>query len=334
MTYIEHFFSEVKSIHAKYEHIARLTGENFNIFKILDVQSSEVRLHSAFIAELLNVQGSHGQGSKYLELFLSQSGIDDTIFDLKTSKIFVEYRIGEVDNKNKEGGNIDILLQDDKNRCIVIENKIYAGDQRNQLKRYHNFLLKQNGGKLFYLNLTGDKPSKDSYDDLIEEKGHYRIIAYKSEIKQWLEECLKASVNLPIIRETIQQYIILIKKLTNQSTNITMDDEIINLMTETPEKMKVAHRIVACFDGAKQKVLQNFWETLCKTLKEKGLSVEQRNYNKGTKEIFCLSAEIKENYKDYKLCWSAEVEENFYIFNLLIFIHCAKLTIISQKRHG
>ena len=35
-------------------------GEYYNIFKTLGLQTSEVRLHSAFLAELLNPEGAHG----------------------------------------------------------------------------------------------------------------------------------------------------------------------------------------------------------------------------------------------------------------------------------
>ena len=40
----------------------RRRGENFNVFKVLGLTTSEVRLHSALIAELLNPNGDHGLG--------------------------------------------------------------------------------------------------------------------------------------------------------------------------------------------------------------------------------------------------------------------------------
>ena len=49
----------------------RKRGENFNIFKTLGMQTSEVRLHSAFLAELLNPNGSHGLKDKFLKAFLN-----------------------------------------------------------------------------------------------------------------------------------------------------------------------------------------------------------------------------------------------------------------------
>ncbi len=48
----------------------RSRGENYNIFQILDLMSDEVRLHSSFIASLLNPKGIHGQNDKYLKAFM------------------------------------------------------------------------------------------------------------------------------------------------------------------------------------------------------------------------------------------------------------------------
>ena len=91
---IERLFIEVKAIREKYEMLAKITGENFNVFQILRLQSSEVRLHSSFIAELLNIQGSHDQGDKFLLLFLKQ--LEEMIPEIKEfaipkSKVHVEF---------------------------------------------------------------------------------------------------------------------------------------------------------------------------------------------------------------------------------------------------
>ena len=38
----------------KYDEIAKITGENFNIFSIMRAESDEVRTHSRIIADFLN----------------------------------------------------------------------------------------------------------------------------------------------------------------------------------------------------------------------------------------------------------------------------------------
>lgn len=59
---------QVNTLNNHYKKINDLTSENFNIFRILKLESSEVRLHSAFIAELLNPKGNHGQKDKFLKI--------------------------------------------------------------------------------------------------------------------------------------------------------------------------------------------------------------------------------------------------------------------------
>ena len=307
----EQFFVEVKAIHDKY----RLTGENFNIFNILDIERNEMR-HSAFLAELLNAQGSHGQGSKYLDLFLEQVGVVD--FNSKTSMSVVEYHIGEVDNEEKKGGNIDILIRDRENRCIIIENKIDARDQSKQLKRYHSSLKKSD--KLFYLNLFGEKPSKESTDDL--KDSDYSIITYRSDILKWLERCLKESENLPIIKETIKQYINVIKEITYQMQ--PMDMKIVEFVTKSSENMEAARIIAESFDDAKQEILNKFWEALWKKLtvilkdevqEVRPIKSDYTKYYKGRQtegEIIRLWVDILEIKDNYKLCWCAAIHNNFY----------------------
>lgn len=68
----EHLLRQVSAISTKFNEIAKITGERFNIFRVLGVSTKEVKTHSAFIAELLNNKGSHGCGDKFLVCFIEQ----------------------------------------------------------------------------------------------------------------------------------------------------------------------------------------------------------------------------------------------------------------------
>ena len=54
----------------KVEEKKREEGEFFNVFNTIGLRTEEVRLHSAFIAELLNPKGSHGLSHCFLQAFL------------------------------------------------------------------------------------------------------------------------------------------------------------------------------------------------------------------------------------------------------------------------
>lgn len=229
-TSLKLFLGQVNQIRDLYRKISTLTGENFNVFKILNVEASEVRLHSSLIAELLNPKGTHAQHDLYLKLFIDQFDIRE--FDTVSALVEAEKYVGIINTEYTEGGRIDIAITDSSDgRQIFIENKIYAKDQKNQLRRYFNA---NNNARLFYLTLHGDQPtSYSSGDDIPSES--IKCISYASDILRWLESCRKESVNIPVVRETLTQYIHLIKYLTNQSETSAMSSEIRQFLISNPE---------------------------------------------------------------------------------------------------
>ena len=208
---------------------AQLTGENFNVFKLLGLGTAEVRTHSAFIAELLNPKGSHDQGATYLRLFLKHLGLDH-LPNPDEANVKIEYHVGPVDNDRVTGGQIDIVLMDDARKpLILIENKIYAGDLNNQLLRYHRFCP---DAVLVYLTLDGRDPAEKSTGG---QNLDIRRVSYKTHILQWLEECHKVSVSLPVVRETILQYENLIRELTNQAMGDKMKEQAKKIILANPD---------------------------------------------------------------------------------------------------
>lgn len=65
-------FEAVKQIHLKYRPLLESKEHSFNIFSILRREHDEVNLHSRFLFELLNPQGTHQQKGAFLALFLQQ----------------------------------------------------------------------------------------------------------------------------------------------------------------------------------------------------------------------------------------------------------------------
>jgi hypothetical protein len=256
-----HILKEVSTISKKYDVIAKITGERFNVFKILDVTTQEVRMHSAFIAELFDVKSPHGCGAAFLICFLEQQKVKfkpgkflERIgeFSVENCKVKVEHHIGFVNSDKTEGGRIDILLTDSSNAQIILENKINAGDQPQQLVRYNNYNKK---APIFYLTLYGTEPKTNSKGDLkIGED--YVCISYKVDIVNWLEACLKDAVKFPLLRETIQQYIYLIKALTGQTENNKMNTEIATLLTNDSDLFLSAHAIKDALDSTYKILLE------------------------------------------------------------------------------
>lgn len=207
---------------------SRLRGEQFNIFHVCGVNHYEVT-HSAILAEFLNPKGSHGQGDTYLKEFLSVVGDVGlpSAFDTSEASVTTEY--------STSCGRLDILISNNKGQAIIIENKIYAGDQWEQLKRYDNFASQKyhvGNYAILYLTLWGDEASEQSGEGV-----RYKCISYKDTIQEWLKRCICISAQRPLIRETMIQYSNLIKELTNQNMDNINKNELLELMANNAEEV-------------------------------------------------------------------------------------------------
>ncbi len=248
----------------------RKRGEYFNIFKVLGLSTSEVRLHSAFLAELLNPNGSHGMGDSFLKSFLGTVIPDfESVFETTSSEVIVEYVIDNISMPDEEhGGRIDILIRNNSHQAIIIENKIYAEDQPSQLRRYFNYAKDEGYGDadfhLLYLTLDGHDASSDSLRDKYNDKVPYTTISYKEHILSWLKRCTEIAALQPLVRETIRQYIINLSQLLN-----IMEESNKNAIIETltkSENLSAALNIIDVSNDLKVRIRQDFIENRIKKL--------------------------------------------------------------------
>ena len=173
----------------------------FNVFSVLYKETNEVNLHSRFLYALLDYKNPGDEIRENLKDFLLH--VDVQGFELCGVEVKREWK------------NIDILLTNANKKALVIENKINARDQDKQLWRYYNTLKEQNyldrNIHLIYLTLDGREPTSDSIGDLDPEK--ITTVAYK-ELIPWLERCQKRAYDEPELRESVIQYLRLVRKLT------------------------------------------------------------------------------------------------------------------------
>lgn len=202
-------------------------GDYFNIFEILNLSKYEEKLHTPFISELLNPTGSHGLNSVFLRAFFDRAKLD-LDFDFESASVKSEFNIGYITKDRKTGGRIDIFIQDKYKNSIIIENKIYADDQVNQLLRYENYAKSnQLNYRLLYLTLDGARASNKAVGS---RNINYECISYRETILNWLEDCVVLSSEHPLIRETMKQYITNLKMLLNIMDK-NSSDELIRIAT-------------------------------------------------------------------------------------------------------
>ena len=235
---IQQFFQEVASIcaleQAQQEERNR-KGENYNLFSILSIERYELK-HSALIANLLDPEGSHGCGDAFLRAFF-EIALKGTAYPFESSSpdSCTEHYTGPI--AGDTGGRIDILVKS-SHYGLIIENKIYAGDQDKQLIRYDNYGKTTFGvGRylLVYLTLFGSEASKESTATKSAEEVGYLRLSYAEDILRWLEQCVQQADNKPLIRESLNQYIRTIKQLTYQDMNQENIEKIIDLAVDHPE---------------------------------------------------------------------------------------------------
>lgn len=248
-TNVESLVKHVKTIISHQDEVSKLRGESFNVFSILNMEKKENGTHSAFLGELLNPNGSHMMGSVFLDLFLETvnhaKNCEQTkrpIFNTSNYKLKLEKTIGVVNLKKASGGRIDIYLEDNNGNIISIENKIDAPPQPKQILRYFNH--KTHNNTVYYLSKMGDPADASSAGGLMDGEDYFSI-SYSETIVEWLEKSLKECISFPIVRETLRQYIIVLKKITNQLIDNQMSKQISGLIRENYQSIKAIESVIS-----------------------------------------------------------------------------------------
>lgn len=302
--------------------------KNFNIFNVMRVETDEVKTHSAIICELLNPKGSHQLGDKFLHLFLEQIIPEIECENLMETKTIYEKLIGSISKKQTEGGRIDILIEHPK-FIVCIENKINAGDQPYQLRRYHNFLSKKKKQKfLLYLTIHGKEANvnsvcnskfsdnnwtKDCDEQLTLEKDYY-CISYSNDILTWLEKCNEIASENIFFQNTLKQYIDLINKITNRMHV----KEILKMKQIIGNKNNpiTAKKLIDNWIHIRWHTEDNFWRSFEGVISKKFSIIELQKFSndylnraihskKNRKTFYGLHFIIAEE-KDYNICLSIE----------------------------
>lgn len=177
----------------------------FNVFQALRIERRETKLHSRFLAELLDPKGCHGQHDHFLKLFLS---CDPALYPLKPWPGPSGWEISTEEQATRDN-RLDIVLRCRRCKFItVIENKVDACEQETQLKRYtevldrEKTLTRQN---LIFLTPNGRSPKTGSLKRCV-------CLSYQEHIRKWLEASLE-QIQPPSLRSSLEQYLRVVKSL-------------------------------------------------------------------------------------------------------------------------
>jgi hypothetical protein len=232
----------------------------FNVFSALGITRKEV-IQSRFLAYLLDPNEDHSQGSLFLKAFLDK--IDFQVSDLsdfKSIRVATELSAGE------NLGRMDIVIDcKPGDWLIVIENKVDAEEQKDQIPRYDEWLHKQSNKKKLLIFLTLDRHEAETGRGI-----KYLSLSYPDIAEAFSSLKIKAA----LVRVVITQYISICKTLGG--INMDQDKDLIKLLSE-PNNIKFTLEIEQQSKLIRAQVIQEFGEKISNILQKNLKSLELSN---------------------------------------------------------
>lgn len=247
------------------------SGEDYSVLETA-IKGNEEMMHSSVIASLLDTRGAHGQKCRFLELFLGCLPERFQSFDPSGARTACERDIGQ--KTEDSGGRVDICIENSNGQMIVIENKIFAGDQEHQVLRYVEFLrgrpLNRDGVvfPVLYLTPDGHSPSDDSTQtDKMQCKcgEDYVCISYRDVIVPWLDKCINEMKDKPHLQEHLATYRDII---TKKVLGMDRKKDIINIIESAEKNIKAAREISGQLDEIKIDAVTTFWRVIKESIKK------------------------------------------------------------------
>src|ERR1022692_4132791 len=187
-TCVARFFQDLAVSFKTTADLDLYSASRFNVFRSFSPNETSL---SDIIRDLLDPQGAHGQGDRFLRTFLQEIGLGH-IGIVKGLRPRGEEPTAYATRQRRR---IDIFLQLE-GFSIGIENKPWAKDQPGWVEHYSNHLKRQPDSSFLLILLTRQGRLPESKEDrelaaILEADRRFRTIYYKVEFKDWLVTCLR-----------------------------------------------------------------------------------------------------------------------------------------------
>lgn len=259
--------------------------EPFNVFSVLRSDADEVNLHSRFLVALLDHRKPGDTERHNLKAFIGS---------VANVKKFDQGGVAV----DRERHNMDILITNARRQALVIENKIWAGDQERQLQRYYDELevlgYQDDNIHLLYLTPLGHEPSDNSRGELPKEK--IKNIAYGDDnFQNWLRDCQQRAYDEPALRESIAQYLRVVQKLTGTDFSEAYMKALKELCLEKDkDHLILVHDLKIAMEEAWIDLIERLWKDIESKLRVEISDLpEQHEVSNITRE--CIGKLVKEH---------------------------------------
>jgi hypothetical protein len=238
-------------------------------FRALSVLSPDENRLSDIIAELLSPRGSHGQGATFLTLFTSRCGsvsgrpLHHVSIHRESCTIFIANQRRRID-----------LLVDGGKWGIGIENKPWAGEQKDQLQDYADDLEKRFGDSFLLIRLAGNDGDAKSLDAVRQEQlsaqGKFASWRYDTDLLAWVNAC-RQRCQAPRVASFLEELVRFIAAEFTTVTNPREDMErryllpaLESILEKDPSQLHSAAAIAEQFPYLRQKVVGHLFDEVQK----------------------------------------------------------------------
>lgn len=275
----EQFFKDCLEFKQEVENLKKAGQNDYNPYLAL-MSENEENAHSNILFSFLDTKSKHYQGDLFLKCFLESTKLKEWFGDTKNAKV-------EREKSLSNGGRIDLYISNSE-KCIIIENKIYAKDQDKQIQRYIEGIHKDCFKEyeyicVVYLTLWGCKPSKyslgeweinksDEHNPKLKKQDaqgthfiEYQQLSYKKDILDWLNlnNVQKELKDITNLNQALEAYEDVVKIITNQKEDkMSIEDFLKN--EDNEEYVKIVFNIIK----ERDKIIANYLEKICKDLQK------------------------------------------------------------------
>lgn len=275
---IEQFFGnlnrQIRALKGLNAQLDLRIAPRFRAWEYLDPGEEKL---SDCMAELLNPEGSHGQGPTFLREFLSvlaKPGKGPDLLHLADTERIEVQREDPTSYIKRPARRIDITLRFGNSFMLGIENKPFSGEQKDQIKDYCKHLENRSTPfLLLYLSKEGSDPESIGPEERanLKRESELATISYTGELSLWLEGCIhscKARRVAHFLEDFLEFVKIRFPSGGGQETmaDLTGGQVIQDVALENEQNLRIVYQVRHQFEAIKKRVVECFYERLADRL--------------------------------------------------------------------